>query len=269
MPACFHISQIAENDKPIFTLLPCKTNTSADNRRRIMYTTSDLGESRTANGRDQGLPSPSEDLRVRYDSYENTIQTQIDGDFRQLIQRRLDRWRERYSDDVNELDTDIQQLCRENRRAPPIDSPRGSSRPLDDGNVDFSEFYPHEQEHSQFKHGRYTRRFKVVECEPNYSILFGIVSAQDQYDVDPARNTSFYGWSTQATVFSGGERAQNDRGYKDRLVAGNIITLEINCDEKYICLSNKATGTRYELDVDEHRCPLPWRLNIQMSRSDR
>ena len=233
----------------------------------------EVGHHGYSNDRDPGLPSPSEDIRARYESYQNKIPTHADVHSREALQRRLELWRQRYSEDVNGLDMDIQQLGREKRPPGPFDPshrpPRSVHSFVDENDEDFREFYPHDQEHSQFKRGCYTRRFKVVDCEPNYSILFGIVSARNSYDTDPARNTSFYGWSTQATVYRAGERAQTDREYQERLVTGNVITLEINCDEKYICLSNRATGTRYELNVDTKRCPLPWRLNIQMSRSGR
>jgi hypothetical protein len=71
------------------------------------------------------------------------------------------------------------------------------------------------------------------------------------------------GWTGDDRVYINGVPVQNHQGYQSDMEFGDRLLLEVDCERKFLRLTNERTRQTNELNVNTDQCPLPWKLNVQ------
>lgn len=114
---------------------------------------------------------------------------------------------------------------------------------------------------SDYHQGEHQLHF-VIEHLTNNWIFFGVVSKTSPIPDYPSIGKTAYGWSGLNHVWRDGTRSTNFNGYVTDFQKDDQIHLTINCDQHFICLFNQRTNVKYQLNVDIHSCPFPWKLTV-------
>jgi hypothetical protein len=140
-------------------------------------------------------------------------------------------------------------------------------QPKDVPQRDYEDFSTqHEQE--TYSSGKHELRFKIEDSENYTSVVFGIISENENQFPDLVNNPTFYGWAEKNLVYLGGIAKQNYQQYQSDFKTGDSYVLIINCDKRRISLKNERINRSYDLDVDLDNCPFPWQVNARMTSHD-
>ena len=119
---------------------------------------------------------------------------------------------------------------------------------------------------NDYHQGEHHLRFHIENLTKNW-IFFGIGSKSGVIPDYPSIGKTVYGWSGLNNVWRDGIRSTNFDGYISDFENNDQIHLILNCNEQMICLFNERTNIRYELNVNIHSCPFPWKLIVGLFHS--
>ncbi|CAF1297945.1 unnamed protein product [Didymodactylos carnosus] len=120
-----------------------------------------------------------------------------------------------------------------------------------------------------YSNGSHNIRLKIETMQDNYWLFLGIISASSSLRENVYTTKSAYGWggtneSSKFVYLEGIENNGTQYGYDGDIRKNDILEIVLNCDQQTIDLFNIRTNKKYEITVDIHRCPFPWKLAISL-----
>jgi hypothetical protein len=117
---------------------------------------------------------------------------------------------------------------------------------------------------NRYSSGKSSIHFSI-EKKGETPLFLGIITALKKYDQSffSPDNSSVYGWyNIESFVISG-----KSQKYKPEraLVAGDELTLILDCDEPQILLQHQKTKQLFQIPVRLEKCPFPWKLLVGLS----
>ncbi|CAF0844714.1 unnamed protein product [Rotaria sp. Silwood1] len=103
-----------------------------------------------------------------------------------------------------------------------------------------------------------------IEQSVNEWILLGINSESTPLQRQSYNSSSTYGWSSDNSIWSNGQRNQNNSYYAIEMKKNDIISLILDCDIRTITIINERTNRKHELPVNTAHCPFPWQLHLNL-----
>ena len=141
------------------------------------------------------------------------------------------------------------------------------------GNADFEEngqvvylkngpdIYTEVRGRCEYTRGQHTITMKVEEF--NGWILFGIISQSTPLQIHSYSSPSCYGWYNGHDFnYAAGQIVG---GHGNDVMQNDIVHLLIDCDEQLIRLTNERVNRTAELKVNIEKCPLPWKLHLNLN----
>jgi hypothetical protein len=113
--------------------------------------------------------------------------------------------------------------------------------------------YSSEKHHIRFRIGKVGRT----------SMFFGICTSSEKNSGTVVRDESRHGWWNLSEVVANGKF--RNTGIKRVTMAGDEVTLILNCDKRQIQLQHHRTNLQVELCVDLDKCLFPWKIVVQLT----
>ena len=120
----------------------------------------------------------------------------------------------------------------------------------------------------KYSSGDHLLRFRLQIYEPNCLVLMGIISQSISRYSDPYRNPTFHGWSTDDSPHLSSIVNLNCNRYQGSILRNDVFQLLLDCDQKFIRLTNQRTNYTCQLRVDIARCPFPWQVHVRILSYD-
>ncbi len=117
---------------------------------------------------------------------------------------------------------------------------------------------------NRYSSGKHQIRFRI-EKMGDLRLFFGIIRSLENISRSGQaqnNNNSLYGWWDLNEAIVNG-KTQTSK-YRNIVVAGDEVTLTLDCDNKQIQLQHHRTKRLAQLSIDLEKCPFPWKIVIRL-----
>ncbi len=116
----------------------------------------------------------------------------------------------------------------------------------------------------RYSTGTHVLRFRL-ESKISYPIFLGIVSEFEPFIPRTYKSPSAYGWRDITFTINKGQSTDNSTKIGERAFqSGDEVVLTLDCDHARLAFMHERTKITNTLEIDLHKCPLPWQIAISM-----
>ena len=112
--------------------------------------------------------------------------------------------------------------------------------------------------------GQHQFRFKIEQLSSDQWLFLGIVSANAPNNPVSIVTPTAYGFAGQNGLCLNGvyRNTFDDQHYESDMEMNDTVELSVDCDDRWIRLTNERTHRSHRLSVDVHHCPFPWQFLV-------